>query len=84
MYDLLYSRATIAMLGDGSVYGLFVVLQVDLMLKRHLTEFVFKPFSFDMRQVLLLKVLCQVSRTCKFMYALPEREPSLPQTDEVR
>jgi hypothetical protein len=64
--------------GNGPVDALCVVLEMILVLQLYSTDFVPEPISFNMGQMLPLKVLRQVSRTCKLVGALSKQQALLP------
>jgi hypothetical protein len=72
----------VKVLGNGPVDALCVILEMYLMLKRHLTDLALEPIPFfDISQMLPLEVLRQVSRisrTGKLVGALFKRQALLP------
>ena len=59
--------------------ALCVILEMLLVLQPHLTNLAPEPILFfDVGQMLLLEVLCQVSRTGKLVSTLFKRQALLP------
>ena len=75
----MHFRYIIKLLGNGPVDGLYVILEMLLMLQPYSTILALEPIPFfDMGQMLPLKVLCQVSRTGKLISTLFKRQALLP------
>lgn len=73
------ARYIIKLLGNGPVDSRCVILEMLIILQPYSTDLVLKPILFfNIGQMLLLKVLRQVSRTSKLVSALFKRQALLP------